>query len=278
MAIIQPRFSIQEVSETCKAAMRDLLPDLPLGVGGRLKLQRVAQRHGSELRMFLYHIWDKHQPSLLDYHHFSYGFVYDPTLRYHPTPLLVRFYANRHRIYDKKESVIPALWDEMQRAEKVLYGFRAAESEQMIALLRFFRAENLDDLKTEICQGFLELMPFWHPRYAAVIDHYGLSLTSNDVEAAISGRKKFQPRGPRSLLPIRTPYSRHVPPRLRAEVFKRDGGRCLKCGSPTALHADHILPVALGGLTVLDNLQTLCCAENLRKGNRESKDYRKKSA
>ena len=67
----------------------------------------------------------------------------------------------------------------------------------------------------------------------------------------------------------------NVPARLRAEVFRRDGNRCLKCGAQDDLHADHIVPVSLGGLTVIDNLQTLCSAENLSKGNRESRDYRK---
>ncbi len=269
-----PVFSIQDVATVCKAAVAELIPDLPPEVSERLKPQRVVQRHGSETRMFLFHLWDRHQPSLLDYHHFSYGFVYDPVLRYHRSPLLVRFYANRHRIYDKRETVIPALWEEMRIAEKILHDFRADENAQMIGLFRYFAAGSLAELQQQIYQGLLELVPYWHSRYAAVIDHYGLALTREAVAEAIAGRSKFQPAGPRSNV-ARPEYARHVPARLRAEVFRRDGHRCLKCGAQDQLHADHIVPVSLGGLTVLDNLQTLCSAENLSKGNRESRDYRK---
>lgn len=268
------RFTINDVAEACKAAMAALIPDLPTEIGTRLKLQRVVQRHGTDMRVFIYHIWDKHQPQLLDYHHFSYGVIYDPALRYHRQPLLVRFYANRHRIYDKRESVIPALWTEMLEAEKGLFNFKADQNDQMIGLFRYFRAGNTAELKEQIYQGFLELMPYWHPRYAAVIDSYGTALTMSEVEDLISTRKKFQPSGPRTAA-ARIEYCRHVPPRLRAEVFRRDGSKCLKCGSTTDLHADHIVPVSLGGLTVLENLQTLCSAENLSKGNRESVDYRR---
>lgn len=267
------RFTLEDMASCSKAALADLILDLPPEIGQRLKLQRVAQRHGTEMRMFLFHIWDIHQPKLLDYKHFSYGVIYDPAQRYHRKPLLLRFYANRHRIYDKRSEVVSALWAEMQTAETVLFGFKAEENEQMIGLFRYFTALNVDELKQQIYQGFLELIPYWHPRYAAVVDSYGTSLSSEEIRDVISGRKKFQHSGPRS--PVARPeYSRHVPLRLREKVFARDGGKCLKCGTTENLHADHILPVSLGGLTVIENLQTLCAAENLSKGNRESTDYR----
>lgn len=64
---------------------------------------------------------------------------------------------------------------------------------------------------------------------------------------------------------------REVRPGLRFKVFKRDRFRCLACGRSPAthlveLHADHILAVANGGKTTLENLQTLCHACNLGKG------------
>jgi len=49
--------------------------------------------------------------------------------------------------------------------------------------------------------------------------------------------------------------------RLRFEIFKRDGFRCVYCGAtPTqsVLHADHVIPVASGGPTTADNLVTAC--------------------
>jgi len=49
--------------------------------------------------------------------------------------------------------------------------------------------------------------------------------------------------------------------RLRFEIFKRDGFRCVYCGnSPveTPLHVDHVLPVAEGGTNDPANLVTAC--------------------
>lgn len=59
--------------------------------------------------------------------------------------------------------------------------------------------------------------------------------------------------------------------KLRYEVLKRDNYRCRICGASasdgvTQLHVDHIVPVARGGKTELNNLQTLCQRCNLGKG------------
>ncbi len=62
--------------------------------------------------------------------------------------------------------------------------------------------------------------------------------------------------------------------RLRHEVFKRDGYKCVECGKPKAetnLHCDHILPVSQGGTDEMDNLQTLCEPCNLAKSNKKWK-------
>lgn len=54
---------------------------------------------------------------------------------------------------------------------------------------------------------------------------------------------------------------------LRAFVFKRDGGKCLCCGSGKRLTLDHVIPEALGGPTEAWNLQLLCYDCNQRKDN-----------
>lgn len=51
-------------------------------------------------------------------------------------------------------------------------------------------------------------------------------------------------------------------------IFRRDGYRCLRCGSGYKLTLDHILPCANGGGSDDWNLQTLCRPCNLWKGNR----------
>jgi hypothetical protein len=56
--------------------------------------------------------------------------------------------------------------------------------------------------------------------------------------------------------------------RLRFEVFKRDGFRCVYCGATPIdkpLHADHVVPVAEGGETIASNLVTACSDCNLGK-------------
>ena len=72
--------------------------------------------------------------------------------------------------------------------------------------------------------------------------------------------------------------ARQVAVGLRFNVLDRDGGVCCVCGrSPhdgITLHVDHITPFSLGGLTTLDNLQTLCADCNIGKSNRSSTDFR----
>jgi hypothetical protein len=58
-----------------------------------------------------------------------------------------------------------------------------------------------------------------------------------------------------------------IPSDLRRAVFERDGGRCVECGSNFDLQYDHVLPVALGGATTVENLQLLCADCNRRKSD-----------
>lgn len=56
--------------------------------------------------------------------------------------------------------------------------------------------------------------------------------------------------------------------RMRFAVYERDHYRCKKCGRKTNdLEVDHIIPIAKGGKSTFDNLQTLCHRCNYRKGS-----------
>ena len=61
--------------------------------------------------------------------------------------------------------------------------------------------------------------------------------------------------------------------RLRWRVLQKDRFTCRACGASPAfssqveLHVDHIVPWSKGGVTVLENLQTLCSSCNLGKSN-----------
>lgn len=54
--------------------------------------------------------------------------------------------------------------------------------------------------------------------------------------------------------------------KIRFAIFNRDGNRCRMCGSTHNLEVDHIYPIAKGGKSTYDNLQTLCHRCNQKKG------------
>jgi hypothetical protein len=59
--------------------------------------------------------------------------------------------------------------------------------------------------------------------------------------------------------------TRKITPRVRLNIYERDGYSCLKCGAHNDLVLSHIVPESLGGATNVDNLQTLCRSCNSRK-------------
>ena len=61
-------------------------------------------------------------------------------------------------------------------------------------------------------------------------------------------------------------HNRLIPTQVKVEVWKRDKGRCVKCGSNINLHYDHIIPFSkCGASTIAANIQLLCATCNLRK-------------
>ena len=61
-------------------------------------------------------------------------------------------------------------------------------------------------------------------------------------------------------------HNRIIPTSVKLEVWKRDKGRCIKCGSQDNLHFDHIIPYSKGGSSlVAENIQILCARHNLKK-------------
>jgi Restriction endonuclease len=51
---------------------------------------------------------------------------------------------------------------------------------------------------------------------------------------------------------------RTIPTNVKLYVWRRDGGRCVECGSNEKLEYDHIIPVSKGGSNTERNVQLLC--------------------
>ena len=64
-------------------------------------------------------------------------------------------------------------------------------------------------------------------------------------------------------------HDRVIPSAIKLEVWKRDKGCCIKCGSKENLHFDHIIPYSQGGSSKdAKNIQILCSKHNLAKHDR----------
>ena len=62
---------------------------------------------------------------------------------------------------------------------------------------------------------------------------------------------------------------RYIPGKIMQEVFLRDKGKCVVCGSEDNLHYDHKIPYSKGGTSIdSKNIQLLCARHNLRKSNK----------
>jgi hypothetical protein len=67
-------------------------------------------------------------------------------------------------------------------------------------------------------------------------------------------------------IPDRPAPRRIIPTSVKLEVWKRDGGKCIKCGANDDLHFDHDLPFSRGGTSMTAaNVQLLCARHNLEK-------------
>ena len=58
-----------------------------------------------------------------------------------------------------------------------------------------------------------------------------------------------------------------IPTSVKLAVWRRDGGKCVVCGSADELHFDHDLPYSKGGTSITEeNVQLMCARHNLEKG------------
>lgn len=58
-----------------------------------------------------------------------------------------------------------------------------------------------------------------------------------------------------------------IPDEIKIAVWRRDEGKCARCGSREKLEYDHIIPVSLGGSNTIRNIELLCEKCNREKSN-----------
>jgi len=63
------------------------------------------------------------------------------------------------------------------------------------------------------------------------------------------------------------PKRENISEETKISVWRRDNGRCAKCGSRINLEYDHIIPVSKGGANTIRNIELLCEKCNRKKSN-----------
>ncbi len=107
------------------------------------------------------------------------------------------------------------------------------------------------DIPVDQCQAFLD--EFFR------LESLGLDrrLDANDFFARIAA-----PVSSSSANSVR----QAIPEVVRHEVWRRDQGRCARCGGQRRLEFDHIIPLSKGGGSTARNIQLLCESCNRTKG------------
>ena len=62
------------------------------------------------------------------------------------------------------------------------------------------------------------------------------------------------------------PPGRRLSKEVRSNVWKRDRGKCVECGSDRDIQFDHVIPFSKGGSDTEENVQLLCKYCNKKKG------------
>jgi len=105
-----------------------------------------------------------------------------------------------------------------------------------------------------VYNGIFKLVDAWQERInARKVFKFKLELLDDEANTINSSQYDIE-------------HNRIIPTAVKLEVWKRDKGRCVKCGSQDNLHFDHIIPYSKGGSSlVAENIQILCARHNLKK-------------
>ena len=105
-----------------------------------------------------------------------------------------------------------------------------------------------------VYNGFFKLVDAWLEKInTRTVFKFKLELLNDEIVASNQGTHDLE-------------HNRIIPTSVKLEVWCRDKGRCVKCGSQDNLHFDHIIPYSKGGSSlVAENIQILCARHNLQK-------------
>jgi hypothetical protein len=68
---------------------------------------------------------------------------------------------------------------------------------------------------------------------------------------------------------VELPHNRLIPTPVKVEVWRRDRGQCVQCGSTKNIHFDHDIPFSKGGSSMTAaNVRLLCAKHNLEKSDK----------
>ena len=128
---------------------------------------------------------------------------------------------------------------------------RGAQQPEVVAVYEKIHAG------TWVFNGFFHLVDSWTESDGGrAVFKFKLELQDDIAESEI----------PIGVLPE---HSRIIPSAVKFEVWKRDKGRCVLCGSTNNLHFDHDLPFSKGGSSLLaTNIRILCARHNLSKSDK----------
>ena len=97
----------------------------------------------------------------------------------------------------------------------------------------------------------------------SIIERYFLKKKNKEIEL-----HEFEEQNLQDIDIIQKPIRRRtIPQKVKDQVWNRDGGKCVECGSNEKIEFDHIIPISKGGSNTYRNLQILC-----EKCNRSKSD------
>lgn len=100
-----------------------------------------------------------------------------------------------------------------------------------------------------------------------LVEQYREKAAGREVEPTADELAVIHFEAPAAPLPYEQTSRTPIPEAVRGEVWRRDSGQCVKCGSKQNLQFDHIIPVSRGGANSVANIQLLCQPCNAAKGD-----------